>query len=231
MQASLALLWGPADEPITRSHLPGTGAKPEHREYLLLAGRQVAQLCSRQRGVAEVVVAIHILAPQQGFCTVGHRPQLQVRQLVHAGCDRQLWLSLGGTAAPQATVATAPLRWRQADQSVTLHAQQRHPAAHVFQLGVGTAPVEALTYQPRQGQPMPARIFGDQAADQPQFLRAELAPAVTHRLRQRAAVARARLGAGARRRGSRVKSARNQPAPCRQRGRRHSDTRSARYAG
>ena len=41
--------------------------------------------------------------------------------------------------------------------------------------------VEALTHQPRQGQPMPTRMFGDQAADQLQLLRAELAPAVTHR--------------------------------------------------
>ena len=34
MQTGMALLWVPADEPITRRHLPGAGSEPEHDQHL-----------------------------------------------------------------------------------------------------------------------------------------------------------------------------------------------------
>ena len=49
-----------------------------HRQHATLAGDQVAHLCSRQRRIAEVVIAVHVLAPQLRFALIGERSHLQV---------------------------------------------------------------------------------------------------------------------------------------------------------
>ena len=65
LQAGFALGNAPADEAVAGSRLPGAGAKADDRQHAPLAGDQVAHLCSRQRRIAEVVVAVHVLAPRR----------------------------------------------------------------------------------------------------------------------------------------------------------------------
>ena len=57
VQPRFALSNAPADEPVAGSRLPGAGAKADDRQHPALAGDQVAQLRSRQRRIAQVVVA------------------------------------------------------------------------------------------------------------------------------------------------------------------------------
>ena len=233
LQAGFALGNAPADEAVAGSRLPGAGAKADDRQHAPLAGDQVAHLCSRQRRIAEVVVADHVLAPQLRFALIGERSYLQRRQRIDAGDDRQLRFRLRGATAVQGAVGVAPARRRQRDEAVAVHAQHRHPAAHVLQLSVGTPPVEPFAHHLREGEPMAAGVVGDDGADQLQFLLAEQPSAVAHRLRRHGCrpPGRARRAARAPRAGSRAGTAGSPQAPDRRRPHRRSDTRSATYAG
>ena len=62
---------------------------------------QIDRRCSRQRRIAEVVVAVHVLAPQERFALIGERSYPQFGQRIDAGDDRQLRFRLRGTAAVQ----------------------------------------------------------------------------------------------------------------------------------
>ena len=93
------------------ANLPGAGGKPQHGEHLRPAEHQIAQLCSRQRGVAEVMVAVHVLAPERRFGALGDRAQVQFGQPLDAAGDRQLGLCLRRAAAPQAAVVAGLLWW------------------------------------------------------------------------------------------------------------------------
>ena len=73
LQAGFALGNAPADEAVAGGRLPGAGAKADDRQHAPPAGDQVAHLCSRQRRIAEVVVAVHVLAPQLRFALIGER--------------------------------------------------------------------------------------------------------------------------------------------------------------
>ena len=76
LQAGFALGNAPADEAVAGSRLPGAGAKADDRQHAPLAGDQVAHLCARQGRIAEVVVAVHVLAPQLRFALIGERSYL-----------------------------------------------------------------------------------------------------------------------------------------------------------
>ena len=72
-QAGLALGRAPADELVAWGHLPGAGAKAQHGQRVRLAAHDIAHLCSRQRGIAEVMVAVHVLAPERRGGALGDR--------------------------------------------------------------------------------------------------------------------------------------------------------------
>ena len=233
LQARFALRNAPADEAVAGSRLPGAGAKADHRQHAPLAGDQVAHLCSRQRRIAEVVVTVHVLAPQLRFALIGQRSYLQRRQRIDAGDDWQFRFRLRGAAAVQRAVVVGPARRRQPDEPVAVHAQHRHPTAHVLQLAVGASPVQPFAHQPREGEPMAGGVLGDERADQLHLPFAEQPSAVAHRLRRHGSRPpwRARRAARAPRGGSRAGTARSPQAPDRRRPHRRSDTRSATYAG
>lgn len=99
-----------------------------------VSGRRAAGL------VAQIVVPIGVLVPQRGLAPGSHWIEAQVAQL--AGGDGECRLRLGLRRAVRAQLAAAAwvARWRQPDVSVAMHAQQRHPAAHLLESAVGFAP-------------------------------------------------------------------------------------------
>ena len=92
-------------------------ANPSTAKHLLPAAHQIAQLCACQRGIAEVMVAVHVFAPERRIGLVGERLHAQFRQLMHAAGERLLGLCLpwerGGarrSAGGSGTCARAPRR-------------------------------------------------------------------------------------------------------------------------
>jgi hypothetical protein len=64
MESALTLLGGPADETIPWSYFPGCGPEPHQSENRCTGCGNIAQLCPRQRVVAQVVVPIDVFIPQ-----------------------------------------------------------------------------------------------------------------------------------------------------------------------
>ena len=87
-------------QPMNRSHgttFQAPGGKPQHGEHLRPAEHQIAQLCSRQRGIAEVMVAVHVLPPERRFRSRGDRAYLQFsRQAPEETATAMLSSSWGG---------------------------------------------------------------------------------------------------------------------------------------
>ena len=71
MEALLSLLRGPADEAVTRLGLPCGCPEAEQGDDASGGPDEVPQLVSRERLVAEVVVAIDVFVVEMGVVALG----------------------------------------------------------------------------------------------------------------------------------------------------------------
>ena len=75
-------------------------------------------------------------------------------------------------------IVGGPLGRRQEDMAVTLHLEERHPAAHLLQTPIGFFPVGLFTEHP--GEMRTVEALGDEAPDELYIGSAEVASAILH---------------------------------------------------
>ena len=110
--------------------------------------------------------------------TALHHLQAQSLQLMDRRLQQNAGLRLLRAPGERTARIDLVLRCRQLDQPFSVHPQQRHPAAHVFQATIGFAPIKKFAYPIRQLLAVYLRMRMDQFADLLDLLQAKKPTAV-----------------------------------------------------
>src|SRR6266404_4420290 len=165
MQVSSALFGGPADHHIARFGFPGAGAEAEYGDDLSGGAHEITQLGSRQRLMTEIMMTFDVGVPQQRVVFFEHHVHRDPIQIYRR---HQLRLKHGLLDLRMRSISyrLSLSRWRQCDQTVSLHSQQRYAATHIFECAVASAPVQPLTDLPGKSVATERRNRSDQGTDQ-----------------------------------------------------------------
>ena len=178
VEVALSLGVGPTDPTISGGELPRGGGKAKEGHYLVLRSGEVAQLGSRERAVAAVVVAGDVFVPQVGLGAGRDEVEVEVGELVDRGGERGAGVAGRGAAAVGAAIAVAVVRKGEGDQAVAFHAEHGDAAGHVLAPAVEAYPSELVADQARELGAVAPRVGGDEVADAVEFLGGEEPAAV-----------------------------------------------------
>ena len=113
----------------------------------------------------EIMMTFDVGVPQQGVALFDHdfdREPIQIHRWHQPGLKHGLLDLRMRSISHRLSLS----RWRQCDQTISLHPQQRHAATHIFEVAVASAPVQPLTDLPGKPVATGRRIHSDQGTDQ-----------------------------------------------------------------
>ena len=161
----------PADERIPGGALPRRGGEAQKGEDVTFRSYEVPQLRSRQGRIAEVVVLLDVGVPE------GARALLDDLDIERAPGHR---VGLGQRKKFRLlqVIVRRPLRGRQEDMTIPLHAEKSDAAAHLLQAPVGFPPLDLLAERP--GEAGAVHPLADEVTDEADLAWGEPASAVLH---------------------------------------------------
>ncbi len=149
VQAGLALVGGPANEVVAGRGLPGCGTEAQHPQQDAVTVDEVAQLRAGEGVEAQVVILRDEIVPAARGYGVADEVEGETGEVAAGAGERG---ARGrGAAGDGGGTCVFMLRLGQGDQAVTVHAQQRDAAGHVFESAVGLEPVELGADRPGEG--------------------------------------------------------------------------------
>src|ERR1022692_756499 len=180
VQIARTLLVRPANELISRIGFPGACAEGKQGNELIRSAYEVAQLRSGHELVAEVVMALDVRIPEQGIALCPHQIDGEPSQ-IHRRHARGFKYSTLDLRMRLISYGLGISRRRQRDEAVSLHPQQRHTAAHVFEPAVGSPPIQPLTHCAREPGAIEGWELRDQCANELDVRGGKRPSAVVHR--------------------------------------------------
>ena len=180
VQISRALLVRPADERIPRLGLPGARSEGQQGDHLAGGAYKVAQLCSRDQPMPEIVMALDVGIPKQRLALVAYRLDREPSQVYrrHARRLQDRALDVGvGAVGNRLGIA----RRRQRNEPIGGHPEHCHAATHILQSSVGATPGEPLADLAREPGAAERRGLREQRAHPLDLGGREGAATVAHR--------------------------------------------------
>ena len=173
MKVTFPLLSTPADKAITGGNLPGSGSEAQCRQEVGTTKDKVADLCSGEGLIAEIMITLDEFIPEGGILPGAHRTKQEFPQSTGGKGDRFSGIGGGAQRWLLASVAVSPLGRGKADEVVPVHTEHGNATGHILPPTVWAHPAKFVADQTGQLETVPLRLTSDELTNAFYLPRAE----------------------------------------------------------